>query len=473
MSLLHLLVFCALALAYRLFARRRAGGWLLFAASVAAVYWLQPAMPIRHLDFWLPTASLALATLTWAATRPDDQPDRTEAHRTLSALAALILAIGLTRYLNPPWRLTSTRPPDLAQIAAALAILTAVCLALLAFRRRRAAVTLLTLLVIAVFVCLKTETLAHAASAWLRSRTGQPADLASSLDLRWLGFSYLAFRLLHTLRDRISGKLPALSLREYLTYIVFFPALTAGPIDRAERFARDLRRESDLGTSQTSRAATRLLLGIFKKFVVADSLAIVALTPANAAQTISPLWLWLLLYGYAFQLYFDFSGYTDIAVGLGLLFGVTLPENFDRPYLKPNLTAFWNSWHMTLAGWFRAYFFNPLTRGLRTGRMRLPVPLVILIGQMSTMVLIGLWHGVTWNFALWGAWHGVGLFVHNRWTEFLRTRPRGEPGSPHLARVVNAAGILATFQFVVLGWVWFALPTVGLSWQVFLRLLGA
>jgi len=275
------------------------------------------------------------------------------------------------------------------------------------------------------------------------------------------------------LRDRISGKLPALSLREYLTYIVFFPALTAGPIDRAERFARDLRSEPDLGASQTIRAATRLVLGVFKKFVVADSLAIVALTPANAALTSSPLWLWLLLYGYGFQIYFDFSGYTDIAIGLGMLFGVTLPENFDRPYLKSNISAFWNSWHMTLAGWFRAYFFNPVTRALRTSRRRLPVPLVIFIGQMSTMVLIGLWHGVTWNFALWGAWHGLGLFVHNRWTEFLRTRPRGAARSPRLARVVNAVGVLATFHFVTLGWVWFALPSAGLSWQVFLRLFGA
>ena len=111
----------------------------------------------------------------------------------------------------------------------------------------------------------------------------------------------------------------------------------------------------------------------------------------------------VLLYAYAWRLYLDFSGYTDIAIGLGRLFGVRLPENFERPYLKPNLTTFWNSWHITLAQWFRAYFFNQLTRALRSRPRPLPAALIILIGQVGTMLLIGLWHGVTWNFVAWGA----------------------------------------------------------------------
>jgi alginate O-acetyltransferase complex protein AlgI len=213
------------------------------------------------------------------------------------------------------------------------------------------------------------------------------------------------------------------------------------------------------------------MAGILKKFVIADSLAILALNETNAAQVASPFWVWVLLYAYAFRIFFDFSGYTDIAIGLSQLLGIRLPENFDRPYLRPNLTAFWNSWHITLALWFRAYFFNPLTRLLR-GRA-LPTLTVIFLAQMSTMLLIGLWHGVSLNFAAWGAWHGLGLFIHNRWSTWGRGRFTFLETSPRLQGVANAAGIMLTFHYVVLGWVWFALPGPGLSWNVLRKLFGA
>ena len=470
MTLVHILVFSAAGALHRLVARGRARVWVLLVGSLVALYWLQPATPILHLDFWLPTASLGLAVIAWSATRPRDQSDLREPLLTFAAVAGLVLALGLTRYLGPAWRLTPTRPPAIPTIALALASIAAAAVALHACRSRRALVLVLTLFLLALFVALKTEPLATAVSAWLRSRTGQPVDLASPLDLRWLGFSYLAFRLLHTLRDRASGRLPSLTLGEYLVYIVFFPALTAGPIDRVERFVQDLRAPASASPSAI-QAGTRLILGVFKKFVLADSLAILALNPTNAAQTTSTGWLWILLYAFAFRLYLDFSGYTDIAIGLGNLFGIALPENFDRPYLRPNLTAFWNAWHMTLAGWFRAYVFNPLTRVLRSGK-RIPPALIILIGQMTTMTLIGLWHGVSWNFALWGAWHGLGLFLHNRWNELLRSHPARWLENPTTRRMATVAGTLLTFHYVLLGWVWFALPSLGLSARVFSRLLG-
>jgi D-alanyl-lipoteichoic acid acyltransferase DltB (MBOAT superfamily) len=337
--------------------------------------------------------------------------------------------------------------------------------------------------IIALFVTLKTEPFALAASAGLRALGGQSAEQASALDIRWLGFSYIAFRLLHALRDRMTGALrvPALSLQEFVTYALFFPALTAGPIDRAERFAKDLRQPFALSVAEAMDGLTRIVAGVFKKFVLADTLAAIALNGANAAQTTSTLWMWVLLYAYAFRLYLDFGGYTDIAIGIGRLCGVRLPENFDRPYLKQNLTAFWNSWHITLAQWFRAYFFNPLTRALRSApspqvpeaeRRGLPPALIIFVGQAGTMILIGLWHGVTWNFAAWGAWHAVGLFVHNRWAEYICAHPPRWDNNPRLKRAANGLGVLLTFHYVALGWVWFALPSLSLSQQVFLGLLG-
>jgi D-alanyl-lipoteichoic acid acyltransferase DltB (MBOAT superfamily) len=338
-------------------------------------------------------------------------------------------------------------------------------------RSRAGLIASASLLIVAVFIILKAEPLATDASAFLRSRTGQTAELSSPLDIRWLGFSYLAFRLLHTLRDRLAGRLPSLTLREFVTYIVFFPALAAGPIDRAERFIQDLRAPA---APALVEAGGRIAFGIFKKFILADSLALIALGPEVARQTASssPLWLWILLYAYAFRLYFDFGGYTDVAIGLGQLFGVRLPENFSRPYLRPNLAAFWNSWHKTLAGWFRGYVFNPLTRALRSTRRPLPTGLIILIGQLTTMVLIGLWHGITWNFAVWGAWHGVGLFIHNRWTDLLRRRGVRLPSDGALTRLAGLAGALLTFHYVTLGWAWFALPSLSLSSGVLLGLFG-
>jgi len=334
-------------------------------------------------------------------------------------------------------------------------------------------------LIIGLFLILKTDAIAQAASAALRALTGQPTNQASPLDIRWLGFSYLAFRLLHMLRDRVTSKLPALSLQEFVSYAVFFPALTAGPIDRAERFVKDFRQPFALAmlpsTSSGSGAellegGMRIALGVFKKFVLADSLTALALNSANAAQTTSTFWMWIVLYAYAWRIYFDFGGYTDIAIGLGRWLGIKLPENFDRPYLKPNLTVFWNSWHITLAQWFRAYFFNPLTRALRSRSLSPAV--IIFIGQASTMILIGLWHGVTWNFVAWGAWHAVGLFAHNRWAEFARARLTGLDGFPRLKRFSGWMGIVLTFHYVALGWVWFALPSVSLSLSVFRKLFG-
>jgi alginate O-acetyltransferase complex protein AlgI len=455
--------------------------WLLLAGSVLAIYWMQPSMPVRYMDFWLPTATLGLAVLVWAAVGEKHEAHERDEKREKGlerengwvavTLAGLVLLIGVMRYLPAAaCCLTPTRPPDLWKILAAAAVLGLAAFGLFrASPSRRSIPGIFTLLLIGAFIVLKTEPLAQAAAAGLRALSGQSTRLASALDIRWLGFSYVAFRLIHALRDRLSGRLPDLSLGEFITYIIFFPAFTAGPIDRVQRFTQDLRRLEPL---DISTGGQRILLGVFKKFALADSLALIALNAAHVDQVKSGLWLWVLLYAYALRLYFDFSGYTDIALGLGKLMGFNLPENFERPYLKPNLTAFWNSWHITLAQWFRAYFFNPLTRAMRSGQRKYPLWLVVLAGQLGTMLLIGLWHGITWNFAAWGLWHGLGLFIHGRWTEATRSRLAPLAARPRLQRPLSLAGTLLTFHFVVLGWVWFALPSMELSWKAFVKLFG-
>lgn len=474
MTLTQLLVFAILACLYGVLFRGKGRGWFLLVASVLALYWLQPSTPIRNLDFWLPTASLALAGWIWAVTQPatPDQPSPLRQRSTLITLAViggLILLVALNRYIDYCC-LTPTRPPDVVRVLVALVAIGLVLLVAAWVANKRAALVVSILLLIGLFIFLKSDPLAQAGAGLLRSLNGQAADQATPFDIRWLGFSYLAFRLIHTLRERMLGKLPQLSLQEFLIFAVFFPALTAGPIDRVERFVKDLRAPFTLTTAALYNGGWRLLWGVFKKFAVADTLALFSLGPVNAAQTTSTGWLWVLLYAYAFRIYFDFSGYTDIAIGLGVLCGIKLPENFDRPYTRQNLTLFWNSWHMTLSQWFRAYYFNPVTRALRN--RNLPMVTIIFITQVTTMLLIGLWHGIAWNFVIWGLWHGLGLFIHNRWADFSKPRATMLDPYPVLKRLAAWGGVLLTFHYVALGWLWFVLPDVNTGARVFLNLFG-
>jgi alginate O-acetyltransferase complex protein AlgI len=460
--------------------------------SLLALYWLQPSTPIRNLDFWLPTASIALTLLAWAVTAPAE--GRTPAQVLPGLLAILVVPplIAATRYLGPLCCLNPSRPPQILPVLAVCAAIAVLFLAIyLLLPNQRWLPWMSIVLILSLFILLKSPALARMTSAWLRGASGQPVELASALDLPWLGFSFLAFRLLHVLRDFQAQKLPACSLGEFTTYALFYPSLVSGPIDRVQHFTGDLQKiafarcdalakcvapAADAPKMGWPEAAlrddlaglTRILTGCFKKFVLADSLAVFALSAQNAAQTSSPGWLWLLLLAYSLRIYFDFAGYTDIAIGLARLVGIRLPENFDRPYLKQNLTSFWNSWHITLSQWFRSYVFFPFTRALRSRPGgKLPDWLTILAGQFVTMALIGLWHGISWNFFLWGAWHGLGLFVQNRWSGWIKSRldVSSLPGPARLAW--QGSSWLLTFLYVSLGWVWFAMPTPQLAIYVF------
>lgn len=452
----------------------------LLTLSVLALYWFQPVVPLRFFDFWFPSLSIALVILTWFITSEQGAWKSKQNLTGLFILIGIATFIELTRYIIPGvlaifeqshfLPLIITFPPNIIQYAYFLAAIIFITL-LFTFISRRFAWTLslLIVLLISMLVILKSPPLSIQASIFFRTLTNRPTETASALDLRWLGFSYIAFRLIHVLRDKQTGRLPELSLPEFATYAIFFPSLAAGPIDRAERFAKDLRSDFTLTQDETLSAGQRIVLGLFKKFVVADALALIALNDTLAVQVYSAGWMWLHLYAYAFQIYFDFSGYTDIAIGIARLVGIKLPENFLAPYTKPNLTQFWSSWHITLTQWIRSYFFNPFNRWIR-GYRSLPAWTMILLGQLATMLLIGLWHGITWNFILWGAWHGLGLFLQNRWSDFAKTRI--VVANPRLQTAMQVGGVLLTFHFVALGWVFFALGEPRLSAQVLSKLFG-
>ena len=442
----------------------------LLALSVLALYWFQPVVPLRYFDFWFPSFSIALVLLTWFIISEQGQWKSRENLAGLLIIIGVITLIELTRYILPDPFLTATLPPNITQYLTFLAVTIGIVLFFTLLSRGTAWIlSILAVLLVSILVILKSPELSLQTNIFFRTLADRPTETASAFDLRWLGFSYISFRLIHVLRDKQMKRLPELALPEFVTYVVFFPTLAAGPIDRAERFIKDLQKDFALTQNETLLAGQRIAIGLFKKFVFADALALIALNDSLATQVNSTGWMWLHLYAYTLQIYFDFSGYTDIAIGIARLVGINLPENFLSPYTKPNLTQFWNNWHMTLTLWFRSYFFNPFNRWIR-GYKKIPAWTMILIGQLSTMLLIGLWHGITWNFILWGTWHGLGLFIQNRWSDFTKTRL--VPGNYQIQKTMRLGGVLLTIHFVALGWVFFALSEPSLSQTVLMKLFG-
>ncbi len=477
MELGHIAVFVIAGFVYLLALPSRWRKWFLLISSTIAIYWLQPTLNIRWLDYSLPTATLIISVVCWLITRPpnDGQSQLTrEDWLAVVVIVGVALLLTISRYIELPFELTS-RPPEIWQVVTCLIVLLGIVFTLRKQVPNRILISIALILLIFIFIVVKTESLTTLVSRLLRGQTGQDQSLASAVDIQWLGFSYVAFRLIHTLRDRQSGLLPVLSLREYMTYVIFFPAYAAGPIDRAERFDEDYQTLARLNTRDANRltvAVTRIGVGLFKKFIVADSLAYFSLNATNFSQVNSILATWLFLYSYAFRLYFDFSGYSDIAIGIGTLFGIKLPENFDRPYLKNNITTFWQSWHITLSNWVRSYVYSPLSRSLLRRKNKPSNYTIIVICTLSTMLVIGLWHGVTIPFVIWGLWHGIGLIVHKIWSDYTRGWYRGLKQEPRRQQLWNILGVILTFHFVLLGWVWFALPDVASAIRVFGALVG-
>ncbi|MEN6300970.1 MAG: MBOAT family O-acyltransferase [Anaerolineaceae bacterium] len=478
MTLFHICVFLFISLFTGIFVSKKNRSWLFVIFNILAVFWLQPVSSIRHLDFWLPATSVGLVVLTWFSTQ--STYNRRKTWLTVGVISITFLAISLLRYIEPLCCITASRPPAIFQILVVVVPLILFFILVIRFFPKKPALSIILICaIIVLFIILKTEIFSAYFSKAFRSITGQDPTLAAASDLLWIGFSYLAFRLLHYLRDFQTGKIPSHNLDEFIAYTLFYPSYTAGPIERLPRFLENMRAPEDnlnkrwhLSSKDFFEGSTRVIMGIFKKFVLADSLAIIALNNQNALQIKSTFWAWVILYSYALRIYFDFSGYTDVAIGMGRYLGIRLPENFTSPYLKNNLTSFWNSWHITLAQWFRAYVFNPLTRSMRSSNHNFYTWFIILCAQLSTMFLIGLWHGITINFAIWGLWHGLGLFIHNRWSDWRKTHFFEWENKSWVKNLFSCGSWLITFNYVSLGWVWFALSTPQMSWHIIRVLLG-
>jgi alginate O-acetyltransferase complex protein AlgI len=227
-----------------------------------------------------------------------------------------------------------------------------------------------------------------------------------------LGISFFTFEFIHYAVDRYRGTTHAGTFTEYLTFIMFFPTMVAGPIKRYQDFLPKLRHPSRDWKLDWTQGGTRILAGLAKKFAVADLLTAFTnhlnyVDIAQAQRWVLPVWL----LAYGMKIYFDFSAYSDIAIGSAQLFGIKVPENFDWPYLRTNIAEFWKHWHMSLYRWLVDYVFIPLG-GSRT------TPSRVYLNVMLTMLISGLWHGAALNFVVWGLWHGMLLCVHRLWSSW-------------------------------------------------------
>jgi D-alanyl-lipoteichoic acid acyltransferase DltB (MBOAT superfamily) len=260
-----------------------------------------------------------------------------------------------------------------------------------------------------------------------------------------IGISFYTFESLAYTINVYRGERASRSLLDFALFLSFFPHLVAGPIVRPRAFLPQLTTPPAIPGRDVEEALARIAQGFFKKVLLADVLGQYVDVVWKDLTFYPNLNVLLAFYAYAFQIYFDFSGYTDIALGISRLFGLTLPENFMRPYLAQNPREFWQRWHISLSTWLRDYLYVSLG-GNRGTRLRTYVNLLV------TMVLGGLWHGAAWTFVLWGAYHGILLAAHRALTG-LRSAPERGPLGRTLA-------IVGTFHLIVVGWVLFRAPSL-------------
>ena len=268
-----------------------------------------------------------------------------------------------------------------------------------------------------------------------------------------LGISFITFTMISYVVDVYRGHFPVeKSLKDIFAYTLFFPQLIAGPILRPSELIPQLVRKNAKKISFFGLGITIFTFGLIKKVILSDSIAStvdqVYLNPIG----LDPMTYWLAIWGFTVQIYCDFSGYTDMAIGSAIILGIHLPLNFNKPYTAYNLQEFWKNWHITLSKWLRDYLYIPLG-GARCSKNRHFVNIFI------TMIIGGLWHGANWTFIIWGAIHGMGIaFVH-----LVKYSPLLSELFRYIPRPFKWA---LTILFVSIAWVFFRSPDINTAWII-------
>jgi D-alanyl-lipoteichoic acid acyltransferase DltB (MBOAT superfamily) len=282
-----------------------------------------------------------------------------------------------------------------------------------------------------------------------------------------IGISFFTFQQVAYLVDAFRGETREYNFFHYCLFVSFFPQLIAGPIVHHAEMLPQFTKKKIYGLNPRFIAigVTMFLFGLFKKVIIADSVSVYSspvFAAANSGVSLSFIEAWFGAMAYTFQIYFDFSGYSDMAIGLGYLFGIRLPFNFHSPYKATSIVEFWRSWHMTLSRFLRDYLYIPLG-GSRNGKARRYLNLFV------TMLLGGLWHGAGWTFVVWGALHGVYLVVNHIWASFRKVK-FPEWHTEGLAYSLVARTI--TFFCVIIAWIFFRAENMSAAFVMLKGMLG-
>ena len=297
----------------------------------------------------------------------------------------------------------------------------------------------------------------------LWAKLGVDTDLSAELGepLVPLGLSYYALRAIHYVLERYKGTLPPHTFWQYLCYLFFFPILLAGPISPFPDFQRDLRRRR-WDAALFSRGCERILHGYAKIVILGNYLVSIEMAGwiAETYPRGSAAGAYLDCLRFGLNLWAQFSGFSDVAIGIGLLLGFHVMENFRAPFLAPNINEFWRRWHISLTAWCRSYVYLPAV-----SLTRRPV-----VGVLLSMIAIGLWHELSLRFLVWGLYHGAGIAVRNA---AFRWRPNALAKAPApLAAASRGLSILLTFNFVICSFALTKEPTLGSALGVYQTMLG-
>lgn len=373
--------------------------------------------------------------------------------------AGLMLAASIIFY-------ASWKPAYLLLLLASLSINYFIYLRLLELRSRALLISVVTLNLLflgaAKYLAFVTETLFHLAGLF-----GLYGPDAAPEWMRWalpLGISFYTFHMLSAMFDAYSGVWAKhVTFSRWCLYVTFFPHLIAGPILRPGQLIDQLGELAPLSAENFRLGGAIFVAGLIKKTIIADNLAPIADVAYNNPASLDLVSAWLGTLAFAFQIYFDFSGYSEMAIGLALIFGVALPRNFLYPYISRNPTEFWRRWHITLSLWLRDYLYIALG-GNRHGSLR------TYFNLLTTMVLGGLWHGANWTFVVWGALHGLYLIGH-RLLNAAFTRI-GVCDGGYVDRALSLAGLPLTFALVLVTWVYFRAANFADAWTVLSVMAG-
>jgi len=279
-----------------------------------------------------------------------------------------------------------------------------------------------------------------------------------------LGISFFVFEFIHYAIEVYRGKPVVKNFLDFALFPSFFPTQIAGPIKRYQDFVPQLHIPVKFKWEYVDEGMQLILMGLAKKVLIADNLALVVQAGFAHPEQFSSLDMWMITYAFAFQIFFDFAGYTDIARGSSLLFGYKVPINFNLPYIASNVSDFWRRWHISLSSWLRDYLFIPLG-GSRGGKWLTYRNLFI------TMALGGLWHGAAFHFLAWGAYQGIVLILHREYEGVMQKI--GVHEKLLKSKLYHWASVVFTFHVVCIGWVFFRADDMKIAGAVLGKLFEA